>query len=273
MPSPFPGMDPFLELRWGDVHTSLAVYARDQLQQQLPSDLRARIEVRPTLEVKGGESDSHYSRRPDTAIVEVPSTSEQVLRSEDSRNLAVAEPRIIQLDEPMTQRSVHIIEVASERVITAIEFLSPSNKFMLRQRNQFRARQDQLLDAGVNLVEIDLIRRGAWVVSVPEEAVSEEERQPYRVVVVRANRPNAIEYYHLPLQRRLPTIRTPLRESDTDVLLDLQPLVDLAWRNGGYNWMRYRMAECPPFPDEDREWIKSLLNDLQTQQQPGKQDS
>lgn len=30
MPSPFPGMDPYLEAHWGDVHTSLATYARDR---------------------------------------------------------------------------------------------------------------------------------------------------------------------------------------------------------------------------------------------------
>ena len=44
MKSPFPGMDPFLEARWGDVHTRLTTYACDQLQTQLPPDLRARIE-------------------------------------------------------------------------------------------------------------------------------------------------------------------------------------------------------------------------------------
>ena len=36
MPSPFPGMDPYLEQHWGDVHTSLVIYARNQLQKVLP---------------------------------------------------------------------------------------------------------------------------------------------------------------------------------------------------------------------------------------------
>jgi hypothetical protein len=231
-------MDPFLELSSGDVHASLAVYARDQLQQQLPSDLRARIEVRPKLDVE-----------------------------------AVAEPKIIQLDAPMTQRSVHIIEVASERVITAIEFLSPTNKLTLSERNDFPQRQQELLDAGANLVEIDLIRRGGWVVAVPEAAVPPDEREPYRVVVARADAAHEFEYYHIPLARRLPAIRVPLRPADADIRLDLQQLIDQAWSNADYSDLPYEMAECPPFPDEDREWIKSLLNELQTQQQPGKQDS
>src|SRR5438105_4713913 len=46
MKSPFPGMDPFLEQYWGDVHHSLIQYARDTMQPQLPADLRARVEER-----------------------------------------------------------------------------------------------------------------------------------------------------------------------------------------------------------------------------------
>ncbi|MBY0523528.1 MAG: DUF4058 family protein [Gemmataceae bacterium] len=37
MPSPFPGMDPYLESHWGDVHTKLVTYSGDQLQPQLRS--------------------------------------------------------------------------------------------------------------------------------------------------------------------------------------------------------------------------------------------
>ena len=34
-------MDPYLEQFWGDVHASLIVYIRDQINEQLPGDLRA----------------------------------------------------------------------------------------------------------------------------------------------------------------------------------------------------------------------------------------
>ncbi len=49
MSSPFPGMDPYLEQHWGDVHTSLVIYARNQLQKVLPKDLRARVEERVVI--------------------------------------------------------------------------------------------------------------------------------------------------------------------------------------------------------------------------------
>jgi hypothetical protein len=42
--SPFPGMDPYLEAKWPEVHVSLIVYARNCINPQLPDDLQANIE-------------------------------------------------------------------------------------------------------------------------------------------------------------------------------------------------------------------------------------
>ena len=50
MKSPFPGMDPYLERHWGDVHQALVTYIRDQLQPSLPDDLRARMQERVYIE-------------------------------------------------------------------------------------------------------------------------------------------------------------------------------------------------------------------------------
>jgi hypothetical protein len=41
MRSPFPGMDPFLEPSWGDVHHGLIVYSCEALQRVLPAGLVA----------------------------------------------------------------------------------------------------------------------------------------------------------------------------------------------------------------------------------------
>jgi len=46
MPSPFPGMDPYLEAHWRDVHARLTVYAAETLQSVLPPGLKARVEER-----------------------------------------------------------------------------------------------------------------------------------------------------------------------------------------------------------------------------------
>ncbi len=44
MSSPFPGMDPYLKAHWRDVHTRLMTYLCDQIQDQLPANLVARVE-------------------------------------------------------------------------------------------------------------------------------------------------------------------------------------------------------------------------------------
>ena len=67
MPSPFPGMDPYLESHWRDVHASLVIYIRDAIQDSLPSSLRARVEERVILEGPEGFGNSLY---PDVRVVE-----------------------------------------------------------------------------------------------------------------------------------------------------------------------------------------------------------
>lgn len=42
--NPFPGMNPWMESHWGDVHTRLTMYSCDAIQRQLPADLHARVE-------------------------------------------------------------------------------------------------------------------------------------------------------------------------------------------------------------------------------------
>ncbi len=71
MPSPFPGMDPFLQDHWGDVHTSLTTYARNQLRPQLPADLRVRVEEYVGLEIEQDEDAEALSRqKPDVVVTE-----------------------------------------------------------------------------------------------------------------------------------------------------------------------------------------------------------
>src|SRR5258708_34486844 len=54
MPSPFPGMDPYLEAHWGDIHAGLVIYIRDAIADRLPPGLRARVEERVVMETGAG---------------------------------------------------------------------------------------------------------------------------------------------------------------------------------------------------------------------------
>ena len=68
MKSPFPGMDPYLEARWSDVHVTLIALIKEALQPLLPRGLRARSEERVLLEDAQGEALTSY--RSDVALVE-----------------------------------------------------------------------------------------------------------------------------------------------------------------------------------------------------------
>ncbi len=54
MVSPFPGMDPYLEYYWGDVHHNLITFIQGALNSQLPERLIARVEERVLLESEEG---------------------------------------------------------------------------------------------------------------------------------------------------------------------------------------------------------------------------
>ena len=50
MTSLFPGMDPYLEKYWRDIHHRLLTYACDELQSCLPDGLRGRLGDRVVVE-------------------------------------------------------------------------------------------------------------------------------------------------------------------------------------------------------------------------------
>ena len=118
-------MVPWLERHWGDIHASIVTYARDQLQEKLPSGLRARMQERVFVEFP-----DDFPRQvvyPDLRVIERAAGSGT---TETVAVLDAAEPLIVQLqNEPVTESYIEIIEAGSgHRVITVIEVLSRANK-------------------------------------------------------------------------------------------------------------------------------------------------
>jgi hypothetical protein len=257
MASPFPGMDPYLEQFWGDIHHALITYARDQLQGRLPGDLRARVEERVFVELPQGQERSMY---PDIRVVE--RGRGKAVSPAAAGAVAVAEPLCMRLhDEPITQGFIEILDLATgRRVVTVIEVVSTSNKRPGDGRKVYERKQEECREAGVNLVEIDLLRAGPWVLLVPEQLIPASHRTTYCVCVYRARSELPGEIYRVPLRERLPTIRVPLREGDADVPLDLQALIDLCYRNGGYeDDIDYSAEPLPPLALEDARWADGQL--------------
>jgi hypothetical protein len=217
MPSPFPGMDPYLEAHWRDVHARLIIYASDALQGLLPGSLRARVEER----------------------------------------VEMVEP------EPASETYLEIIDTSSgNRVITIIEFLSPSNKSPGPNREQYLRKQSEVCASDVNLVEIDLNRFGTHTLAFPLEHVKPQGRTAYMACVRRGTRRGKAEVYPMPLWERLPAVKIPLRVEDADVLLDLQALVEQCYRNGGYEGtLDYSGDPDPPLFGADQAWANERLHE------------
>ncbi len=253
--NPFPGMNPFLQESWNDVHTMLIGYIRDALSEVLPADLVARAEEQVALEEDGERA---RFRRADVALIEPWSAGSTFPPScPEGGAPAVAEPLVFH-EELVNERWVEV-QNAHGLLITVIEVLSPWNKTK-EGATDYRARQRRFLAAGVNLVEIDLIRGGRHVLAIRRDRF---ELPPGTCHLVCATRMTGAEHlrqevYRCPLRAPLPAVRVPLRRNEADVTLALQPLVDRCYRTGRY-WLTERAAPKlqPPAADAgEAAWIE-----------------
>jgi hypothetical protein len=253
-------MDPYLEAHWRDVHTRLVVYACDALQGLLPGPLRARVEESVLLETPQGLGD--HPLFPDVRVVEY--TAKRGLTTRPEAGVAVMEPlRIEVAPEPVTEPFLEIIDRESgNRVVTVIEFLSPSNKSPGPNREQYLRKQGEICSSEANLVEIDLNRFGQHTLAFPLAHIKPHGRTFYMACVRRATERGIAEVYPMPLWERLPVVKIPLRPDDSDVPLALQPLVDQCYRNGGYEGtLNYAAAPDPPLVGADKEWADAWLQE------------
>lgn len=210
--------------------------------------------------ISSGEDAYHRRILPDVYVVEyprdLPAASTGTLAP---TGVAVAEPVLMTFpDDPIIETAIHITDLSGERIITAIEFLSASNKRAGPDREQYLRKRGEYLAGGVSLVEIDLYRGGERTVAGMDEHVPPARRTPYLVLVRRAYRWVPLEIYPLPLRQRLPAIRIPLRPGEPDAVVDLQPLIDRAYANGRYP-IDYTKPPDPPLEAEDAAWADELL--------------
>jgi len=260
MRSPFPGMDPYMEQFWGDVHHTMINRARAAIQKQLPADLVARVDERVFVEPSEGLPRNII---PDVRVVEHGRREEPTIRA--SNGLAVAEPLVVHMeqDEPVRQGFIEIIDLKSgRRVVTVIEILSPSNKVPGPGRDLYLKKQEELRQGGVSLVEINLNRAGSHVLMVPFNRIPEGQPTPYAACIRRGWKPSELEYYRLPLRERLPAIAIPLRCEDPCAVLDLQAMLEQCWEEGRYgDDIDYREDPDPPLRGDDAQWADALLRE------------
>ena len=272
-PSPFPGMDPYLEARWNDVHLGLCSCLRAALQPLLPPGLRAAgeqdVQVQGEDDDADGTDDEQASAdgqrwSPDVAVIE---SGRPTVRAAGGVAAATAAPLLVRaVPAPRrVRRWVQIVDAGNgNRVVTAIEVLSPANKTAGRINRDYRRKLRDYMAGRVNVVELDLLRSGRRRLAVPAVAGPREpgEERPattYYTCVHRATRRRYWEVYPMPLRSQLPTVAVPCRRTDADVPLDLQALIDRVYREGGHYDIDYRLPPDPPLPAADVAWAADRL--------------
>ncbi|MFO0888106.1 MAG: DUF4058 family protein [Isosphaeraceae bacterium] len=257
MPSPFPGMDPFLESQgfWQDFHPTLLVALRESLNDRLPPQYAALIEERVQLVDASGDVVRGF--RPDVAVLERPRTGQS--RSEESHTgVATVEPVALPLvwesfDE-ITERWIVIKRLPEKKLVTVIEVLSPTNK-LPRGFEEYLSKRWEVLDQPVHLVEIDLLLQGRRIPFGRPLPAGD-----YYAYVTRTAQPRVTsDVYAWPLRHPLPTIPIPLSAPDPDIPLDLAAMVSRAYEQGRYGRLVDYSAELrAPLPPEDLRWAAEV---------------
>ncbi len=259
MPSPFPGMDPYLENPhfYGDLHQNLAVCIANQLSPILRPKYVARLIPRQVLDRP--DEEELRVMFPDVAVQRIPSASQLPLAGGGvAVAIAPAPMKAVNLMRvPFRQVTVEIRSVGSGLLVAAIEILSPVNKRLDGDgRDAYLRKRDGLLAASVHLLEIDLLRRGERLPVDPPIPASAD----YAVVLSRADARLNAEVWPIALADPLPVVPVPLLPPDPDVPLDLGAAIRSIYERAGYDLdVDYSVPPWPPLTRTQSVWAEKVL--------------
>ena len=251
MPSPFPGMDPFLESQeWEDFHTTFNTVLRERLGPSLEPDYLVRVERRIYVESVGGEPES--MRRADIAIVAVDAGPASGLLSVE----AGSPTAVCELPMPIERQETYLVirDRETMRVVTVIELLSPANKRSKGDgRNQYMIKRHEILSSPTHLVELDLLRGGMRLPVVETLPPGD-----YYAIISRAKRRPKCEVYAWTLNDKLPVIPIPLKHGDPDASVPLQEVFDIVYQRARYDLsVKYTAPLDPPLTQDELRWVQA----------------
>ena len=251
MPSPFPGMNPYLEQEgvWQDFHVKFLTAINERLVPQV----RPRYIVKLEEHIYVHELPPEPRRlvgRADLSVAALPSATEGRVGG------AILEaPTQIELAVQDVER-VPFLEVRDRHggeLITVLELLSPSNKRPGGDRDQYLTKRERLLAGGAHLVEIDLLRGGRTMPAVNRPECT------YSVVVSRAEERPRAGFWPIKLRERLPEVPIPLRAPDGDARVDLQEVLNRIYDAFGYEDFVYTGSPEPSLSPEDAAWARQFV--------------
>ena len=256
MPSPFPGMDPYLEspTYWRGFHSRFLVAISDILMEELPPGYYAEIEQHVWLE--GDDLDERISfAYPDAYVAGGD-------RSGGSSALAIfataptSEVTFTKPSKKKTAKYLSITDAAKNRVITVIELLSPVNKTSGPGRENYLGKRNEYILSGTHLVKIDLLRDGDRLpLGRPKLPQAD-----YYACVSRAEQYPRVAVWAFTVRDPLPVLPIPLKPEHGDVPLSLGACLDTVYGRTGYrNRIDYSSPPDPPLRAPDAAWAAKLF--------------
>ncbi|MEK7866597.1 MAG: DUF4058 family protein [Planctomycetota bacterium] len=253
MSYPFPGMNPWLELRqrWEDVHNTLIIYIREALSPRVSPKYYIAVEAR-VYRVEGGGVE--FVGRPDHTILD-PEPPTGVSDGVRTRRLPV---RVhVPITDEVHETYLEVRGVESGDVVTVLEVLSYDNKRPGRGRDSYEEKRTNILDSRAHLVEIDLLRD-----EPPMLVYGTRQMGDYRLLVSAASKRPVADLYPFDVRDPIPPIRIPLKKGDVEPELDLGKVLHDMYDRAGYERrVDYRKDPVPPLRAEDLAWAREVLSD------------
>lgn len=253
MPSPFPGMNPYLEQNyvWEGFHNHYLLHMQEILVPLLPNHYFVRNEPRLFIH-ELSEEERRFFGKGELGILE----EQTRLPQSASTTGIMAAP--LQLHLPTVEEErisvLKIHDLRDRHVVTVVELLSPSNKTPSQDYETYNAKRRTLLRSGTHFVEIDLRRGGKR----PEPPVL-PSCDYYALVSRFGQNPRPVDFWPIPLRERLPVIPIPLVAPDPDLPLDLQEVLHRTYDAAGYGRYIYQETPEPPLRPEDAAWAQQFL--------------
>lgn len=253
----FPGVDPFLESqdRWQGFHTRFITYWQEAIGDKLPDHYEVNIEER--IELYEDPERKRTNRRPDVSIHRVKSPRSY---SNGGRiAIATVEPVVLPLPEPepVPKRFLHIYHLPDRKLVTALEFLSPTHKE--GGRSEYLVKRQNLLKKKVHLFELDLLLKGR---RLPVDGALPEG--DYFAFLSRGDHRPDCEVYSWHLGQPLPTLPVPLLAPDPDLLIDLDAVFDLAFERARYGRSLNYDKMPPRLNERQRATVRGCLRQRRT---------
>jgi hypothetical protein len=259
MPSPFPGVDPFLEEQgyWEEFHSKYINYTQEALAERVPDAYEVRIEERLSV-IYEPESGLNREVWPDVAVVRSAGAQAAGLIPSGTVTMepvTLALPRY-RLEEVIEHR-IEIRRLRDRELVTVIELLSPSNKEAPGDRLYSKKRLE-LIYQPVHLVELDLLICGK---RLPME--DELPKGHYYAFVSRAERRFLSDVYTWSIRDPLPTIPIPLTAPDPDIPLNLAEIFATVYQRARYERsIDYKAPLRLPLSGDDRSWADALARNF-----------